>query len=211
MPKRHFLKDITYWNRKLHIHLGLFLILFIWLFSLSGLLLNHSSWKFTSFWNERKEQSHSSYLMVPNNLDSADLMHYITNRLRIKGEVTDVNFNKDSIDFRSSVPGHILNIHVDFKRAVCIQKEIKFNIWGIMRTLHTFNGVNNNNPSIKNNWILTYVWRFTMDGIAIGLIFLCISSFIMWYKLKKARLVGFLVLFAGFIVAIYFVFLIRMM
>ena len=42
-------------NKKLHIYLGLFLVFFIWLFSLSGLILNHGNWKFASFWEERLE------------------------------------------------------------------------------------------------------------------------------------------------------------
>ena len=34
------------WNRKLHFYAGLFLLLFIWLFAVSGLILNHPKWTF---------------------------------------------------------------------------------------------------------------------------------------------------------------------
>lgn len=207
--KKNIVKDVVYWNRKLHIHLGLFLLVFIWLFSFSGLLLNHSDWKFASFWDERNEKKVTSFLTVPANLDSAAIIANIKSQLRISSEVNEIKLNKDSIDFRAEVPGHIKNIHVDFKKGVCTQSEIKFNVWGIMRTMHTFNGVNKNNPSAKPNWILTSIWRLTMDGIAIGLILLCLSSFIMWYKLKKGRVLGAIILITGCIVAIYFVFLIR--
>jgi hypothetical protein len=37
------------WNRKLHYYLGLYFLFFVWLFALSGLLLNHS-WTFAGFW-----------------------------------------------------------------------------------------------------------------------------------------------------------------
>ena len=209
--KKNIVKDFVYWNRKLHIHLGLFLLFFIWLFSFSGLLLNHSDWKFASFWDERNEKKTSNFLTVPANLDSIAIVANIKNQLKIAGEISDVKLNKDSIDFRAEVPGHIKNIHVDFKKGLSTQTEIKFNAWGIIRTIHTFNGVKKNNPSEKSNWILTLVWRLTMDGIAIGLILLCLSSLVMWYRLKKGRLIGTTILILGCISAIYFVFLIRLL
>src|ERR1035437_6855204 len=33
------------WNRKLHYYIGLYLLFFVWLYSLTGLLLNHSTWQ----------------------------------------------------------------------------------------------------------------------------------------------------------------------
>ena len=42
------------WNRKLHYYLGLYFLFFLWLFALSGLLLNHSSWTFAQFWPNRQ-------------------------------------------------------------------------------------------------------------------------------------------------------------
>ena len=42
------------WNRKAHYYFGLYLLFFLWLFALSGLLLNHSSWKFAQFFPNRK-------------------------------------------------------------------------------------------------------------------------------------------------------------
>ncbi len=209
--KKNIIKDLVYWNRKLHIHLGLFLLLFIWLFSFSGFLLNHGDWKFASFWDERNEKKITTPIVIPANLDSAGIVRNIMHQLKVSAEVNEVKLNKDSIDFRAEVPGHIKNIHVDFKKGLCTQNEIKFNAWGVIRTMHTFNGVDKNNPSRTSNWILTYIWRLTMDGIAVGLIFLCLSSIVMWYKLRKGRLFGTILLTIGFIGAIYFVFLIKIL
>ena len=36
------------WNQKLHIYLGLYFLVFLWLFAVSGLLLNHG-WQFAEF------------------------------------------------------------------------------------------------------------------------------------------------------------------
>ena len=113
----------------------------------------------------------------------------------------------DSIDFRVSKPGHERNLHINLKDGTCTQKELIFNGWGKMRTLHTFNGVNKDNPNIQPNWIITRIWKFARDVIAIGFIILCISSWIMWYKLRKKYTWGPLILISGFAITIYFVFL----
>lgn len=210
MQKDVIIRVIVYWSRKLHIHLGLFLLLFIWLFAFSGLLLNHGDWKFASFWKERKEQKTTMPITVPSNLDSAGMIQNITQQLGIKGDIRELEINQDSVDFRAIVPGHIKNIHVDLKKSLCTQNEMRFNPWGIIRTLHTFNGVDKDNPSRHSNWILAVIWKYTMDGIAIGLIFLCFSSFIMWYNLKRGRLLGFVLLITGFISVIYLVFVLQM-
>src|SRR6266436_6271468 len=60
------------WNRKLHYYLGLYLLFFVWLFTFSGLLLNHSSWKFAEFWRNRKEISYERQITAP--APGSDLM-----------------------------------------------------------------------------------------------------------------------------------------
>ena len=203
--------NLNYWSRKFHIHLGLFLILFIWLFSFTGLLLNHGKWKFASFWNERKEKITVTPIHIVANSDSTAILKNIMQQLKITGEVSDVWMTADSVDFRVTIPGHVRNLHVDLKKGFCTQNEIVVNWWGKMRNLHTFNGLNNDNVNIQPNWIITHIWKFAMDVIAIGLIILCLSSWIMWYKVRKKYNWGLLVLLSGFVIAIYFVFLLRIM
>src|SRR5947209_19405919 len=40
------------WNRKLHYYLGLYFLLFLWLFSFTGLLLNHPRWTISRIPND---------------------------------------------------------------------------------------------------------------------------------------------------------------
>jgi hypothetical protein len=208
--QRHF-RTINYWSRKFHIHLALFLLLFIWLFSFSGLLLNHGKWKFASFWNERKEKITNSHVRITRNLDSAAMLGDIMQQLKISGEVNEVRLTPDSIDFRVSVPGRVRNLHVDLENGSITQRELTFNWWGKIRTLHTFNGANKDHPQLQPNWKITRIWKFAMDAIAIGLVILCISSWVMWYKLRKTYTWGPLILVTGFAITIYFVFLLRML
>jgi hypothetical protein len=186
------------------------LLLFIWLFSFSGLLLNHN-WKFASFWDERKEKITRFSIHPIANVDSATTMKNIMQQLKITGEISEVWMKADSIDFRVTIPGQVKNLHVDLRKRTCIQKELKYNWWGKLRTLHTFNGVNKNNPDLQPNWIITSIWKFSMDGLAIAFIILCISSWIMWFKLRKKYTWGPLILISGFVIAIFFVFIIKML
>src|SRR5258708_38666950 len=41
------------WNRKLHYYAGLFLLFFLWLFAVTGLVLNHPTWSFAESWTKR--------------------------------------------------------------------------------------------------------------------------------------------------------------
>ena len=89
-------KNLNYWSRKFHIHLALFLLLFIWLFSFSGLLLNHGKWKFASFWDERKEKITKSSIHDTNNLDSAAMLKKIMQQL--KGSFTGLFIISEKIN-----------------------------------------------------------------------------------------------------------------
>ena len=41
------------WNRKVHFYIGLYFVVFTWLFAFTGLILNHS-WTFATFYPNRK-------------------------------------------------------------------------------------------------------------------------------------------------------------
>lgn len=202
------MKTLNFWNRKLHIHIGLLLLLFIWLFSLSGLLLNHH-WEFASFWEQREQKESVTQITLPVQLDSAALLHTVMEDLGISGEVTNVRYAADALDFRVGSPGFGRELHVDVATGSVTEKEYELNVWGKIRTLHTFNGVDKNKIKKEANWYVTVVWKFAMDAIAVALIFLCVSSWVMWYKIRKEYKWSVTVLAIGFLSSIYFVYLIR--
>lgn len=43
------------WNRRLHYFAGLFLMFFLWLFAVTGLILNHPTWSFAESWTKRTD------------------------------------------------------------------------------------------------------------------------------------------------------------
>src|SRR4051794_39932116 len=53
------------WNRKLHFYSGLFLLVFLWLFAFTGLLLNHPAWSFQESWVNRHETKYKLRIVAP--------------------------------------------------------------------------------------------------------------------------------------------------
>jgi len=192
-------------TRRLHIHLGLLLLLFVWLFSLSGLLLNHGGWKFASFWEQRQESKID--IAVPfSALTDPDPEARIMEFLKISGEVQQQKRTAETLEFRVQSPGIVTDVSVNLTTGSGTEKVMGYNVWGKWRTLHTFNGMSKENPSQSPNWLVTNIWRFTMDGIAIGLIITCLSSWIMWYDVRKEYKLGYSILAASLGVAGYFLF-----
>src|SRR5262249_28628187 len=128
------------WNRKAHFYLGLYLLFFIWLFAFTGLLLNHSQWKFAEFWESRQQTTYERDIIPPSVggdlVQARDLMH----QLGIRGEVEWTKSNQDPnrFNFRVSRPGHIFEIKTDLAQRKASIQRIDLNKWGVMRILHTF-------------------------------------------------------------------------
>jgi hypothetical protein len=192
-------------NRKLHIHLGLLMLLFIWLFSLSGLILNHGGWKFTSFW-EAREESLVDFNVPLSLLDNPKPQMIVMDFLNLSGEMQPMLQTVELLEFRVHSPGLVNDVKVDLISGLGSKKTLQNNAWGKWRTLHTFNGMNKENISQTPNWWITNIWRFTMDGIAIALMIICVSSWIMWHRIRKEFRMGIVVLASSFLIVGYILF-----
>jgi hypothetical protein len=201
------MKNFITINRKLHIYLGLFIHLFIWLFFVSGLIMNHGKWKASNFYKKRVEEKIDIYVSASIINDNPDVVNTIKNHLDIEGEVSNIRFKKGDVAFRVSSPGLIQEVNVDSTGKGSL-KVMKYNYWGKLHTLHLFNGMNKNDPEQRPNWMVTKLWRTMMDITAIILIILSLGSWIMWYKVRKDYKAGYIFLAAGIIIAGYFLFLI---
>ena len=69
---------------------------------------------------------------------------------------------------------------------------------GVMHLLHTFTGVRMGDTTNSRDWMLTTVWAISMDAVAVGLVVMVLSSYIMWYRLKPKRRGGVVALLLGF-------------
>ena len=189
------------WNRKLHFYSGLFLLFFIWLFAFSGLILNHPSWTFTEFWNNRKETNYEREITAFGPKVKGDLgqAREIMTQLGIRGEIlwTTTRTDPDQFEFQVRRPGHFFFIKADLARKRATVRQADVNLWGVIRALHTFTGVQMDDPRNSRDWALTSLWAFSMDAVAAGLIFIVLSSLYMWFELPQKRLAGAVVLGFG--------------
>src|SRR4029078_7786979 len=78
--------SLTLWNRKLHYYVGLYFLLFIWLFSFTGLLLNHH-WNFAEFFPNRKTSSFERSIEPPPPTSEVDQARDLLTQLGLRGEV----------------------------------------------------------------------------------------------------------------------------
>lgn len=205
------LDTLRRWNSRLHYYLGLYLLFFIWLFALSGLLLNHSAWKFAEFWPNRQQSSFEREIVSPPPGGDLVQARAIMGQLGIKGEIdwTETRNDPSRFNFRASRPGQIFEIKADLSRHRATVRRINLNQWGTMQVLHAFTGVRQGDPRNDRDWILTTVWALAMDAVAAGLIIMVLSSLWMWYELPQKRRIGSLALLAGLVVCGLFCFGLR--
>ncbi|MCZ7638061.1 MAG: PepSY-associated TM helix domain-containing protein [Verrucomicrobia bacterium] len=200
-PRARWGDTFCRWNRRLHYYLGLYLLGFVWLFAFTGLLLNHSQWRFAEFWDSRKDTSADREIAPPppggDLAQARDLMR----QLGIQGEIewTVTRAAPDSLQFRASRPGQIIEVNADFARHKATVKRIDLNAWGVMRLLHTFSGVRLDDNRNRRDWVLTSLWAWSMDGVAVGLVLMVVSSLFMWYERPQKRKLGIIVLALGFL------------
>lgn len=198
-PGRRIADRAHGWTRRLHFYLGLYLLVFIWFFSVSGLVLDHSKWAVAHFWDARRETTLAHDVRVPpagaDVAMAADLMR----QLDVVGEVDDIERAADgsSIAFQVVKPGRVFRVETRLDSARARVTEIRLNTWGVMDALHKFTGVRIDDPARTRDWLLTRVWSAAMDAVAIGLIVLVFSGVYLWYRLKPKRLTGLVALLLG--------------
>ena len=101
------------WNKKIHIYLGLYMLLFLWLFSISGLLINHHNWfqdkyeKPIQLPQGADDQAKAEDLRVQLGL-SGEILRVRGNRMPPRGHFT---FNLDSLE-------KVISVDADLEKSV---------------------------------------------------------------------------------------------
>jgi hypothetical protein len=182
------------WNRKLHFYFGLFLLFYVWLFAFTGLLLNHPKWHFHEYWTNRKQTSYEREIVAPGPDTAGDLAQAqdIMRQLGITGEIlwTTTRTIPDQLVFQVRRPGYYFFINADWGRKHATVQSNEVNLWGVIKTLHAFTGNVADDPRNHRDWVLTYLWAYSMDAVAAGLIFMVLSSWYLWLRLPRKRLPG---------------------
>ena len=193
-------ETLASWNRRTHYFLGLYLLFFVWLFALTGLLLNHSQWEFAQFWPQRKVTDSEHAITSPRGRTMLDDARDLSRQLGLAGEIEWVTNRVDSkrLEFRVVRPGLNLEVKADLEGGRARVQRTELNAWGFVRILHTFTGVRANDPrKNERDWIVTTAWAVAMDAVAVGLILMVASGIIIWWRSGERRPAGILVLTAG--------------
>jgi hypothetical protein len=198
-PQRTFSAAFLVWNRRLHFYIGLYLLFFTWLFTFTGLLLNHPKWQFAQFWPNRVQSSAIEQFRTPECATDLECAREVMQQLGIVGEIQwpAAQPGDGSLAFQVSRPGHIVDVKADLRTERATVQRTELNAWGIMHVLHTFVGVRAGDSTNDRDWMLTGIWALAMDAVAAGLILMVFSSYIMWYRLNGKRLGGTIALGIG--------------
>lgn len=200
-------RSLEAWNKKIHIYLGLYFLLFLWLFAFTGLLLNHPLWHFAEFWPQRVETTYERSIDKLAAQGDRERAQAVVRQLGLKGEIDwpPRQPGADRLEFNVNRPGNMNRVSVDLAANRASVQHIEINAWGVMRVLHTFSGTRANNPEARRDWSLTTLWVVAMDALAAGLIFIVLSSYYMWWRLRTKRRAGSLCLAAGVLACGFFV------
>ena len=196
------------WNRRLHFYSGLYFLLFIWLFSVSGLVLNHGRWPFADFWSEREESTSVRAIAAPGATGDLALARELMGQLGLAGEVASTRRRPESGEFEFQVtrPGLTTTVVADLPARRAEVRQIRVNAWGVMSALHHFTGVSMDDPARQRDWWLTRLWSFSMDAVAVGLIVMVLSGVYLWSRLRGKLRLGLLMLAVGTLGCAFFVY-----
>ena len=189
-----------FWNRRIHYYLGLYLLFFTWLFVFTGLLLNHPRWQFAQFWPNRVQTTTEHQIQTPVGGSDVERARDLMKQLGLDGEIQWPAQQSGPFAFQVSRPGLVVEVKADLERGIASVQRNQLNTWGVMHLLHTFTGVRAGDTRNARDWMLTTVWALSMDAVAVGLVVMVFSSYIMWYRLRTKRLGGIVALVLGFII-----------
>jgi hypothetical protein len=188
------------WNRKLHYYLGLYFLFFLWLFLLTGLLLNHGRWAMAQAANQRRETRYEQSVRPPAGDTDRARAQDLAAQLHLTGEI-DLPATPQlpgHFDFNVARPKDASQVKVDLVQENASIQHFDNGGWAAFRIFHTFSGSRFNAPDTHRDWIVTTVWVIAMDALSAGLVVMVLGSYYMWYCLKRRHALGFVVLAAGF-------------
>jgi hypothetical protein len=196
-------QTIKIWNTKLHMYLGLFFLLFLWLFSLTGFLMNHPAW----FGGMPDRVAEDRPVEMPAGGDDREKALALMEQLDLQGEYLQSPQKAGHFLFRVLRPSRRYFVDVDLETQQAVVRTVTPQLAGRLGDLHTTNGVRaiwRESPATVD-WAMTRVWVFAMDALGIAMILMVISSLYMWIQLDKKRIPGAIALLLGCAVCALFI------
>ncbi len=129
-------------------------------------------------------------------------------QLGVVGEIGQIERSGEGhlVQFLVTKPGRTLRLEADFRAGRASVKETRVNSIGVLDALHRFTGVRPGDPDEARDWLLTRIWSFAMDALAIGLCVMVLTGLYLWYRLAHKRRLGLLAFGSGVACCTFFVF-----
>lgn len=163
-------------NRKVHIYVGLWFLLFLILFSATGLLLNRH-WAFAEFWPQRRVSVSEQAITAPRGPGDVAVARELMRQLGLRGEVASTTLEPGGVlTVQAGHPGETYKIEADLSAGRARVERTRVNGWGVVRTLHTFVGVAQDEPERRRDWAMTKLWSLAIDATAVGIILLVLGG-----------------------------------
>ena len=174
------------WNKKIHIYLGLCMLLFLWVFSVSGLFLNHPKW----FGGQPNRNTTELEVAMAKSGDPYAKASHLMGQLEITGELIFRGAQKPGqFAFIAMRPDERTFVNVNLENSIAKVTHVTGNFGQMMGNLHTFSGVRpiwGEKESIRD-WLPTVLWSLSIDVLSVALIVLVGSSLYMGFRQSEKR------------------------
>src|SRR5438093_5298693 len=106
------------WNRRVHYFLGLYFLLFIWLFAFTGLLLNHPRWALSRIPND-PNPAYERPIEAASGTTDLTRARDVMRQLGVRGEIEwpSGTSGPGRFDFNVAYPKQAFQIRVDLQRS----------------------------------------------------------------------------------------------
>ena len=192
------------WNKKIHIYVGLFMLLFLWIFSVSGLFLNHPKW----FKGQPQRDTIEKEVTMLETGDQLTKASYLMEQLNLKGEAIFRGEQKaGQFAFIAMRPDERTFVIVNLESNLAKITHVEGNFGQMLGNLHTFSGVRpiwGEKESIRD-WLPTRIWSFSIDALSVGLIVIVGSSLYMGFQVREKRKPVILSLALGLVICAFFI------
>ena len=175
-------RGFYFWNRKLHLYLGLFIGPHVLIFALSTLYLNHG-------WRPGGGHKTTVPVEITEGLNGVDQGKLILKQLNREGEINMSRLYPEEklLRIRAIRPGTRLEVEVDLVSATAEINERDTGIVDAMIFLHSNPGPHR---VFGPTWVFTRIWGWLADTVVYILLFVSISGIYLWAVIKAERKVG---------------------
>ncbi len=188
-------------NKRIHLYLGLFFMLFFLKYAVSGIFYSHDFglneyYKKYAQWNKQFERHYTR--PVPEDADLRQIGAQILKDANIKKRSFNVRADKErlNINTQSFFSDTRVTYFMNEERLLVEEKIFRWDHF--LQKFHWIGGYQQDN-------FICDAWAFTLDLVFIATIIWVVSGIYLWWKILKTRLWGSITLGAGVISFLLFI------